>query len=314
MNKRDAVMSVLHDDPAPDYIPAAFFLHFDPAYHRGEAAVLKHLEYFQRTGMDFVKIQYEHSFPRLPLLEKPQDWAMMPFYDLDFYAEPLKVVEGLVKAAKSEALVVLTLYSPFMLAGQAAGSQEKVVEHIQENPDAVKLGMETITESLMGFVRQCIRLGLDGFYTSTQGGEAGRFADPFFFEACVRPYDLTLMEEINHACEFNILHICDYNLPYADIRAYNAYPGDVVNSSLELTSGALSTQAAAEMFERPFMGGLDRKGVLATGSKAEIRRAVEQVCANAPRRFILGADCTLPAGTDWENLRTAIDTAHEWMR
>ncbi len=314
MNKRDAVLSLLHDDPAPKYIPAAFFLHFDPAYHRGEAAVLKHLEYFRRTDMDFVKIQFEHALPRLPLLEKPQDWAKMPFYDLDFYEEPLKVVEGLVKAAKSEALVVLTLYSPFMLAGQAAGSQELVVEHIQEYPEAVKHGMSIITESLMGFVKQCIRLGLDGFYTSTQGGEAGRFSAPAFFEACVRPYDLTLMKEINRACDFNILHICDYHLPYADIGAYDNYPGHVVNCSLELSDGKMSAREVVDMFSRPFMGGMNRKGVLAHGSPEEIRRAVEEACAKAPERFILGADCTLPSDTPWENIRTAIDAAHEFER
>lgn len=314
MNKRDLILSLLHDPTPPETIPAAFFLHFDPAYHRGEAAVLKHLEYFRSTGMDFVKIQYEHAFPRLPFLRRPADWANMPFYDLDFYAEPLRVVDGLVKAAKSEALVVLTLYSPFMLAGQAAGDQQVVVNHIEENPEAVKQGMQVITESLMGFVKACIRLGLDGFYTSTQGGEAGRFSSPHFFDACVRPYDLALMDEINRVCAFNILHVCDYHLPYADVSPYAAYPGHVANCSLDLTGGQLTPRQAADLFGRPFMGGLDRKGVLATGSPAEIRQAVEAVCAQAPERFILGADCTLPAGTDWENLRVAIQAAHAFRR
>ena len=38
-------------------VPAAFFLHFDQAYHRGRAAVDKHLEFFRATGMDIVKSQ-----------------------------------------------------------------------------------------------------------------------------------------------------------------------------------------------------------------------------------------------------------------
>jgi uroporphyrinogen decarboxylase len=143
-------MSLMESDSVPEIIPAAFFLHFDPAYHRGDAAVARHLEYFRRTDMDFVKIQYEHSFPHLSFLQRPQDWARMPFYDLSFYEEPLYVVRGLVREAKPEALVILTLYSPFMLAGQAAGSQEKVVEHLQEDPEAVRKGLEIITESLRG--------------------------------------------------------------------------------------------------------------------------------------------------------------------
>jgi uroporphyrinogen decarboxylase len=310
MNKRDAVLSLLEPGYRRGYIPAAFFLHFDPAYHRGQAAVEKHLEYFQTTGMDFVKIQYELSFPHQPQIQKPEDWAKMPFFKLDFYEEQLRVVEGLVKAAKPEALVVLTLYSPFMLAGQAAGGNT-VTEHIQQDPDAVKKGMQTITDSLMGFVKECIRLGLDGFYTSTQGREAGRFDNPGLFDQCIRPYDLQLMEEINRTCIFNILHVCDYNLPYRDLSPFVDYPGHVVNASLETTQGSISAKEVSRMFGRPFMGGLNRKGAIATGSPDEIRQAVTAAIQDAPERFILGADCTVPGGTSWENLRQAIAIAHE---
>jgi uroporphyrinogen decarboxylase len=31
----------------------------------------------------------------------------------------------------------------------------------------------------------------------------------------------------------------------------------------------------------------------------------------APDRFILAADCTVPSETPWENLKTAIAAAHE---
>ena len=309
MNKRDVVFSLLEPGKSPAYTPAAFFLHFDPAFHRGQAAVDKHLEYFHHTGMDFVKIQYEHGFPRLPHIQRPEDWANMPFYDLDFYQEPLRVVDGLVKAAKAEAPVLLTLYSPFMCAGHTT-SDKMITEHIRENPEAVKKGMAVITDSLMGFVKEAIRLGLDGFYTSTQGGEVGRFADRRLFDECVRPYDLILMEEINRSCSFNILHICDYHLPYDDLSPYLDYPGQVVNASLELTGGKVTPRQVAQQFGRPFMGGLDRKGTIASGSNEEIQKEVADVLQQAPAQFILGADCTVPGNTSWDHLRTAITTAH----
>jgi uroporphyrinogen decarboxylase len=58
------------------------------------------------------------------------------------------------------------------------------------------------------------------------------------------------------------------------------------------------------------MGGLDRKGVIATGSTREVEEVVEEVLRTAPDRFILGADCTVPGETSWDNLKTAIATAH----
>ena len=259
--------------------------------------------------MDFVKIQYERGFPRIPAIQQPEDWANMPFYKLDFYEEPLRVVEGLVKAAKSEALVILTLYSPFMCAGHTT-SDAIITRHIQENPQAVKRGMEIITESLLQFVKAATRLGLDGFYTSTQGGESGRFPDLTLFNECVRPYDLALMDEINRSCIFNILHVCDYQRPYSDLSPFRDYPGHVVNAPIELTTGEISPREVARMFARPYMGGLNRKGVLATGTPAEVAQTTQSVLSEAPERFILGADCTVPSDTPWDNLKTAIATAH----
>jgi uroporphyrinogen decarboxylase len=32
---------------------------------------------------------------------------------------------------------------------------------------------------------------------------------------------------------------------------------------------------------------------------------------DAPPRYIMGADCTLPGDIDWDNIRTAINTAHD---
>ena len=80
----------------------------------------------------------------------------MPLYKLDFYEEPLRVVEGLVNAAKRKRRVILTLYSPFMCAAHTT-SVPMITGHIQENPEAVKRGMEIITESLMQFVKAAIR-------------------------------------------------------------------------------------------------------------------------------------------------------------
>ena len=62
------------------------------------------------------------------------------------------------------------------------------------------------------------------------------------------------------------------------------------------------------------MGGLDRHGVIVTGDQAEIEAHVEAVCQEAPDKFILAADCTVPGEIDWHNLRIAIDTAHRYSR
>jgi len=202
MNRRDALLKLVDPSYKPESVPAAFFLHFDPAFHRGQAAVDKHLDFFRFTGMDMVKIQFEHRMPPVEI-KQPRDWASVPMRDKEFWGDPLAVVKGLVQAAGKDAVVVLTLYSPFMLAGQIAGA-ETVVRHIREDPTAFKKGIQIITEGLLVFVKECAKIGLDGFYASTQGGEKGRLADSKSFDDCVRPYDLAVMTEINRSCRFNV--------------------------------------------------------------------------------------------------------------
>jgi uroporphyrinogen decarboxylase len=311
LSKRDAVLTLLEKAGRQPYIPAAFFIHFDPAFHFGAAAVEKHLEYFRHTGMDFVKIQYERTFPPIPAIRKAADWASMPSYPLDFYKPVLSAVEGLVKAAKREALVLVTLYSPFMCAGHTT-SLPLLTAHLEEDPDAVRKGLEAITGSLMRFVKECVRLGVDGFYASTQGGEAGRFRDPGTFARHVKPFDLVLMNEMKRTCPFNILHVCDYNGPYSDLSPYVDYPGHVVNCNPQLKERRLPWAEISRMFGRPCMGGVDRHDPLWSGGPAEIGRVVTAALNEASRPFMLGADCTLAAGVPWANIRAAIDAAHAY--
>lgn len=312
MNKRDALLDLIHGGSSQDYTPAAFFMHFDPAYHAGQAAVDKHLEYFHATGMDFVKVQYEQRLPPAPPIHRAEDWAQIPLYAESFFEPTLRVVEGLVQAAHDEALVVMTLYSPFMLAMQLAGGVD-MAEHLRQNPDAVAQGLSTMTENVLTLVRGCLRAGVDGFYASTQGGETFRFGGEDLFQRHIKPTDLAVWEEIK-GCSFNLLHICDYVGGYDDLTPFLDYPGHVVNCSLTLGDRTLLPTEVAQLFGRPYMGGLERKGVIATGTAAEIRTAVGSVLAQAPDRFILGADCTVPSDTPWENLKTAIDAAHQHRR
>jgi uroporphyrinogen decarboxylase len=312
VNKRDTILNLINSTTPPDYVPAAFFMHFDHAYHQGQPAIDKHLEFFRYTGMDFIKIQYEQTLPPSPPIHKPEDWAHAPLYPEAFFEAPVRVAEELVKAAKSEALVIMTLYSPFMWAGQLAEDID-LAEHLRENPAAVKEGLEIMTENVLTLVRCCKGVGVDGFYASSQGGEAFRFTGTDIFQKYIKPTDLAVWAEIQ-TCPFNILHICDYDGGYDDLTPFLDYPGQVVNCSLKLGERTLSPKEVSQLFGRPFMGGLDRTGMIATGSLEAIRQAAASVLAEASDRFILAADCTVPSNTPWDHLKTAIDTAHQYQK
>jgi uroporphyrinogen decarboxylase len=307
MNKRERILGLIAGEAPVGCTPAAFFLHFAPEHHAGQAAIDRHLQFFRYTGMDFVKVQYEQGMAG-GAITSPADWARAPrFTEADF--EPTaRVVRGLVEAAGREALVILTLYSPFMWARHLAGD-DVLHEHLRQHPAQAAAGLEISTENVLALVRACKRAGADGFYASSQGGESFRFGGTDLFERLVKPADLAVWGAIA-SCRCNILHICDYEGAYDDLTPFLDYPGHIVNCSLEVGGKRMTPRDVAALFGRPFMGGLARKEVLATGSLAEVRRAARAVLDGAPERFILAADCTVPADTSWDNLKAAVDVAH----
>lgn len=309
LNKRERMLRWLEGKGEQGYTPAAFFLHFDDQYKVGSAAAKKHLEYFNYTDMDFVKIQFEQEYAPVDFLNNPSDWSKLVPKKLDFYEPQLVTVREIVKSTKKDALIVMTLYSPFMWAGHLA-SRPVLLKHMHENPQAVKKGLDSLIESQLRFVRACVSIGVDGFYMSTQGSESGQLKDPRLFRDYVKPADLVAMMEATSACPFNILHVCDYNAPYGSYDAVLDYPGQVVNCNPKLKESELSLKEVSAMFNRPIMGGLDRHGVLANGTSEQIEAEVQKVIKNAPGRFMLGADCTVPGDLDWRKLRHAIAVAH----
>ncbi len=309
-SKRDLMLEILNMDSRPDYVPAGFFMHFGV---RGDAAVKAHLDYFRATGMDFVKIQFdEQTLPPAHQVQTPQDWATIPVLPEKWFEPSLYLLKSLIREAKSEALIIQTLYSPYQMAKQAV-PVKLLLEHVEQDADSVCRGMENITLSLVHFVQAASRAGVDGFYMCTQGGETNHIADRGLFNRTVKNYDLLLYKEVSQLTSYNIMHICDYEGSYEDfVPRFHDYPGQVVNVPLSADGKPFSLRQAAEIFKRPVMGGLNRLGIVSTGSPEEVRKAALEVLEDAPANMILGADCTVSAKTPIENLRTAIRTAHEY--
>jgi len=86
--------------------------------------------------------------------------------------------------------------------------------------------------------------------------------------------------------KFNILHICDFIVGYDDINQFLDYPGHIVSCSLDVGSQRFIPDELATMFNRPFMGGLDRLGVITRGTEEQVKEASLELLNGASKRFI----------------------------
>ena len=316
VNSRERILQVLDQSRPNEYVPAAFFLHFENKL--GRKAVQDHKDFYHATNMDFVKVFYEISVPKVDILSG-KDWAKVPVYGEDFFEPQVAVIADLAREFGGEAFILPTVYSPLALAGQTLGfgNRKNLKKLIEEDPKAFGQAIKNLSLSIENYLRAARKHGADGFYVSSQGGD-GNSLTPEVWNKYVRQWDKHVSEVAAEIGEINILHICDYGTPFKNAEALYAfadYPASIINVPLNFSDGStLNLKEAQKRFGRPIFGGLERLGVIATGTVEEAKAAVDKVLENASPNFILGADCTVPGDTDWDKLRAVIDYAHTWRQ
>lgn len=325
----------------PSYVPAAFFAHF-PGPKVGEGAVRSHLDFYLKGNADILKVQFEQFVPRIAEPEKEETWAAIgsPAESLstvtgnaettepggtvtaepgsacsslipeDFYRPTLELVSGIQAIAGQDVYVLPTIYSPYQVALHALG-ESGIREAANNHPDGFKRLLDCYAASLQWLVRECVAVGIEGFYMTCQGGEMKYYDIPDFYGRFVRPSDLSVMNCCAELAHMNILHICDWEGVYDDLTRYADYPGQIVNTPIDLNGTRFTLEDGVALFGgRPVLGGLERKGIILSGSAADVAAAASRAIADGPRgKMMLGAECTV-SDAPMANIHAAILTAH----
>ena len=289
----------------PSYAPAAFFIHFGPDEKVGDAAVQAHLKYFRSSGMDILKVQFEQTVPRIRELEADK----IEFIPEDFYRPTLEIISELQAAEGKDVYVLPTVYSTYQVAHHSLG-ERRIKEAAVERPDLLKAVLDSYRDALVWLVEECKKVGIQGFYMCTQGGEMNFYDIPGFFDEFIRPYDMAVMGACARDTKMNILHICNWEGPYDDLTRFKDYPGQIVNTPTDLNGVPFSLQDGIDLFGRPVLGGFDRKGAFNTISDAEVVAATHAILDGNPAgRVMIGADCTV-GSAPLANIQAAVAAAH----
>lgn len=309
MNKRQRIEAVLQSQPV-DRVPAAFWFHFPPHQHSGEAAVAAHLDLYRAADMDFVKVMNEHRYRVDVPLRSPDDWRSVAAAPISapFYQAHLDELKRLLDALDGECMVVSTVHGVFASAFHATRAAEEtfaranpVALHLQEQPAPVISALDAIADSLARFAEACITAGADGIYYAALGGESYRFTEEEFVRY-IAPFDRRILEAATARAPFNILHICKDQVR---LPLYRDYPGQVVNWGENERNPRLEEGRA--LFGRPLLGGMHYRGAIVTGPEAAIEQEAHAALARlGTTGLILGADCTLPTDTPPAHIAAAV--------
>lgn len=295
----------------PSYVPAAFFVHFSPDAKEGQAAVDAHLEYFAAANADILKVQFEQRVPRIRDYELQESWDAVESLPEDFYRPTLEIISGLQEKAGDAVYVIPTIYSAYQLATQSLG-EKGIREGAVNHPEDLKRVLGYYSDALKWLVSECKKIGIEGFYMTTQGGEMKYYDIPGFFDTFIKPFDLDVMNACSEGTRMNILHICDWEGTYDDLTRYADYPGQIVNTPINLNGTPFTMKDGEKLFKRPVLGGLERQGAINTATPDEVAGLVRQAIGNGPEgRLMIGAECTV-SSAPLENICAAVSAAHSY--
>lgn len=77
MTKKERVIASSKGE-APDHIPSGFSLHFPRAEKTTEEDVKLHLDFFEKTDTDIIKIRNENLVPDFGEIRTPEGWNKFP--------------------------------------------------------------------------------------------------------------------------------------------------------------------------------------------------------------------------------------------
>lgn len=313
MNKMQRLDAVLAGADA-DYVPSGFWLHFEEDKWFGKPAVDAHLEFYQQTDVDLLKIMNEYRYRMPEPVARIEDWALWKPLSVrgGYYQGQLDLIKAISDRLGGTVPLFATIHGVYICAFHGGRRPEctfdhphLLTEHLRTDPAAVAPALEAVTDALIELSLASIEAGATGIYYSSIGGEKSRF-DAETFEQHLKPHELRVLSAVKAAGAPLILHICK---PDTRLSSYADYPFDAVNWAVHESDHDLA--AGRELFGHTLLGGLDdRSGVLVEGSDAEIAAEVGGIVAAAGRnRFILGADCTLPTEISPRRIRTAVEAA-----
>ena len=319
MTKKELVQKTINGE-LQDIVPASFSIHFGSDYKYGEAAIKRHLDFFNESGMDIMKVMNENLVPSNPGVRTSDDFSRIgPFTRTSpFITRQTDLVKAIVDETGSSSYVVCTIHGITASLVHTMRPQYQALEEIRkvqaalyrENPQPFLDAKKRIAEGLCILVESVLEAGCDGIYYAALGAENDVFTEEEF-RVVEEPFDKMVFETARSMGRTIILHMCKKKL---DMKRYASYAPYVDAVNWGIYENNISLEEGMRIFpENTILGGLEnRSGIIVEGSLDDIRNEVHRLRkAMKGKKFILGADCTLGSDLPVERIRTAAEAARD---
>ncbi len=288
-----------------DRLPVCMWVHFASEHYSGEETARLHLNFFRTYDWDFMKTMNDYRLP-LPgvpnVTTREHLLAFKPLpMDHPTYANQLACLRRIRAEIGPDVAILDTLFDPLQTLVRGTGRQAR--DLVLSEPEAGRVALEAITQTLIAYIGELRRLGVNGIFYSINGAvdpAKGGLTDAQYAEF-VAPYDRRILEAAEGMTR--IAHVHGFNLRFDRVLSY---PVEVFSWSHLATPPSLAEARA--MTSAALLGGMDETRIASQSVddlRADITRSVEEA---GPRKLLIGPGCTVPPDTPYRLLKAAGDT------
>ncbi len=318
MTKRERLEATVAGEPV-DRVAVALWRHWPGDDQRAEDLARSTLDFQHMFDFDFIKVTPSSNYclagygaetrwvgnqegtrewgPRV--VQGPEDWSQLQAQDpysglLDEVRRALAIIGDEVG---EEVPFIQTIFNPLAQARNLAG--ERLLYDLRQHPEALKAGLETITETTVRFIEVIRETGIAGIFLALQHATYDLLTETEYQEFG-RPYDLRILEA-TEGLWFNLLHLHGKGVMF-DLVA--DYPVQAINWHDQETPPSLGE--AVDRFSGALVGGLRQWETMLRGTpdwvRAEAQAAIEET---GGRQLVVGTGCVTPITTPQGNIRAA---------
>lgn len=323
-NKKQLVLDALNNKPT-ERVPVGFWFH----YTKNEMLLVSenpemrkenldgHKKFVQEFKPDFVKLMSDGYFfePKTAkflhnVKSAKELYELKPVSkDDSWITEQVSLAKELTSSFGNEVLTFYNIFAPATaFKWSVEGADKKLTQFIKEDKYAVLYALSVISKNTQAVAEAVISEGkADGIYLSVQTIQDA-FVGPDLYAEVISPSELSVLNAAISAGGKNILHVCGYEGARNNLSLFKNYPANAVNFA-SVVEGVSLAEAKKIFGGKTIIGGFANTtdGILFSGTKEEIQSETRRILKDSGRTgIILGADCTIPRGTDLQHL--------EWIR
>jgi len=324
MSKRQRLEATVAGEPV-DRVAVALWRHWPGDDQRAEDLARATLDFQRRFDFDFIKVTPSSNYCIADwgaesrwvgnqegtrewgerVIQQPEDWTRLSPLDptAGLLGEVHRALTIIGDEVGEEVPFIQTIFNPLAQAKNLAG--KRLLSDLRQHPEAVKAGLETITQTTLRFIEAVRPTGIAGIFLALQHATYDLLTEAEYREFG-RPYDLRILEAAD-GLWFNVLHLHGTNVMFDLVTDY---PVQAINWHDQETPPSLAE--AKERFPGALVGGLRQWETMLRGTPdwvhAEVQAAIE---VTEGRRLIVGTGCVTPITSPVGNIWAARESV-EW--